>query len=101
MPKNNQFTPDFKSDVASLVVDQGYTHRQASEATGVSESAIGRWAIQLRRERAGKTPLSKAMTPEQQKIQLLEKQIKRLEMEKEILKKATALLMSDEFKNMH
>ncbi len=42
------------------------------------------------------TPKSKALTPEQQKIQELEARINRLEREKAILKKATALLMSDE-----
>jgi transposase len=35
------------------------------------------------------------LTPDQRKIRELEKRIKRIEMEKEILKKATALLMSD------
>ena len=40
---------------------------------------------------------SKALTPEQQKIQELEARINRLEREKAILKKATALLMSDDF----
>jgi len=37
------------------------------------------------------------MTAEQQKIQELEAKVNRLEREKSILKKATALLMSDEF----
>jgi len=35
------------------------------------------------------------MTPDQLKIRELEKRIQRIELEKEILKKATALLMSD------
>ncbi len=35
------------------------------------------------------------MTPDQQRIRELEKQLRRVEEEKEILKKATALLMSD------
>ena len=38
------------------------------------------------------------MTPDQLEIRELEKKIKRIEMEKEILKKATALLASDSFK---
>ncbi len=41
-------------------------------------------------------PKSKALTPEQQKLQELEARINWLEREKEILKMATALLMSDE-----
>ncbi|MFT5675797.1 MAG: transposase [Paraglaciecola sp.] len=35
------------------------------------------------------------MTPEQLEIRELKKRIERIELEKEILKKATALLMSD------
>ncbi len=42
------------------------------------------------------TLTTKALTPEQKKIQELEARINRLEREKSILKKATALLMSDE-----
>ena len=43
---------------------------------------------QLRRERGGTTPpRSKAMTPEQKRIQDLEAQVRRLEREKEILKR--------------
>jgi len=50
----------------------------------------------LKLERQGK-PYAAAtpMTPDQLKIRELEKRIQRIEMEKEILKKATALLMSD------
>ena len=60
------------------------------------EPALRRWVEQLRIERDGGTPKSKALTPEQQKIQELEARINRLEREKAILKKATALLMADE-----
>tara|TARA_R100000541_G_scaffold57283_2_gene67299 strand:+ start:28220 stop:28396 length:177 start_codon:yes stop_codon:yes gene_type:complete len=51
---------------------------------------------QLHDERQGVTPKSKALIPEQQKIQELEARINWLEREKAIPKKATALLMSDE-----
>ena len=50
---------------------------------------------QLQLERQGIAPQSKAMTPDQQRIQELEARIERLEREKSILKKATALLMSE------
>ena len=46
-------------------------------------------------ERQGVTPHSKAITADQQRIQELEARIDRLEREKAILKKATALLMSE------
>ena len=56
--------------------------------------------IGVQQEWDGTTPKSKALTPDQQRIQELEARIKRLEDEQRILKKATALFMSDEFKNM-
>jgi transposase len=78
------------------VLDQGYSHTEASRSLGVVESALRRWVHQLQQERNGVTSQSKALTPEQQKIQELEARIARLEREKSILKKATALLMSEE-----
>nr|WP_280520809.1 hypothetical protein [Aeromonas sp. LsrichE-8G] len=57
------------------------------------------WVKQLRSERQGISPKASPLTPEQQKIRELERKIKRIEEEKEILKKATALLMSDSLNN--
>lgn len=98
--QRRSFTPEFKLEAASLVLDQGYSVTEASRSLDVGETALRRWVDQLRAERGGETPTSKALTPEQQRIQELEARVKELETEKQILKKATALLMSDEFKNM-
>ena len=73
---------------------------RTSREQHVSPSALSRSIKQLEDERNGTTPSSKALTPEQQKIQELEARINRLEREKAILKKATALLMSEEFERM-
>ena len=58
---------------------------------------MDKWVRQLKDERGGITPI----TPDQLKIRELEKEIKRIEMEKEILKKVTALLVSDSFKTSY
>jgi len=83
---------------ASLVLDKNYTITEACNAMGVGYTAMRRWVKQLESERGGHTPAAKAITPEQQKIQALEAKIKQIEWEKDILKKATALLMSDTVK---
>jgi len=83
------FSTEFKHDAAVLVLDQGYSVVEASRSLGIGETALRRWVDQLRIERDGGTPKSKALTPEQQKIQELEARINRLEREKAILKKAT------------
>ncbi len=101
MKKTRQtFTPEYKLEAASLVLDQGYSVGDACHSLGVSETALRRWVSQLSAEREGQTPKSKALTPEQARIQQLEARVKQLETEKQILKKATTLLMSDEFKNI-
>lgn len=90
------FSTEFKREAVCLVVQQGYSVSEACRALGIGETALRRWINQLQQEHQGKTPKSAALTPEQQKIQELEARVHRLEQEKSILKKATALLMSDE-----
>ena len=89
------FSPGFKQQAACLVLDQACRHVEASRSVGIGESVLRRWVQQLQLERQGITLRSKAMTPDQQRIQELEARIERLEREKSILKKATALLMSE------
>lgn len=99
--KRRSFTTEFKLEAAQLVTDQGYSITQASQSLGVGQSAMRRWVKQLEQERTGVTPKSKALTPEQQRIKELEARIDRLEREKTILKKATALLMSEQMQHTH
>lgn len=80
------FTPEFKREAADLVLKQNYSYIEASRSLGIGESALRRWVDQIQKEHKGVTPQSKALTPEQQKIQELEARIARLEREKSILK---------------
>lgn len=93
------FSPEFRLETAQLVVDQGYTHDEAAKTMGVGFSTIGKWVKQLQQEREGVRVKQTPMTPEQLEIRELKKRNERLELEKEILKKATALLMSDSMNN--
>ena len=98
--QRRSFSQEFKLDSAKLILDEGYSFPEAARSLEVGETALRRWVKQLQDERGGTTPNSKALTPEQQKIQELEAKVNRLEREKTILKKATALLMSDEMNNI-
>jgi len=99
--KRPNYSPEFRLETAQLVVDNGYTHEDAAKTMGVGYSTISKWVKQLKDERKGKQPKATPMTPEQLKIRELEKKIQRIELEKDILKKATALLMSDSLNNSH
>lgn len=91
------FNPEFRLEAAQLVLDQHYTVAAAATAMNVGKSTMDKWVRQLKEERAGKSP----MTPEQIDIRELKKRLQRVEMERDILKKATALLMSDSLNNSH
>ena len=93
--ERRSFTAEFKADAVSLVKQQGYTVAQACQALAIGETGLRRWVIQYEAETQGVTPNGKAITPEQQRIQALERQVKRLEMEKAILKIAATLLAED------
>lgn len=99
MTKKNRpnFSPELRLETGRLVVDQGYAHKAA--AMGVGCSTLGKWVKQLREKRAGKAPQASPMTAEQVEIRELKMRVERLKLEKDILEKASALLMSNSMKH--
>jgi len=90
------FTTEQRLEYAKLMVDEDYSNKQVMEISGAGASAVTRWKKQYLEELNGKTPEGKqALTPEQQKIQSLEKQLWRAKRDNEILKKATAFFVRD------
>jgi len=49
-------------------VDQAYSIPEANRSLDVGETALRRWFQQLKIERGGRTPVSKALTVEQKRI---------------------------------
>lgn len=98
--RRRTFTPEFKLEAAQLVVEQNYSIREAADAMNVGKSTMDKWVRQLRNELNGSATHPTALTPDQRTIKALEKRIRRVELEKENLKKATALLMSDSMNNI-
>ena len=95
------YSSEFRLEAAQLVVDQHYSVTEAAKAMGVSQSGMDKWVKQLKQERQGLSPKAAPMTPEQIEIRELKKRIGRLEEHNTILKKATALLMSDSLNSSH
>jgi transposase len=90
-------TPEQKLDYAKLMINEGYSNKQVIEISGAGPSAVTRWKKQYLEELSGVTPEGKkAMTPEQQEIQDLQKQLWRAKRDNEILKKAAAIFVREE-----
>ena len=94
-----RFSPGFQLESAQLVLDLITPLAEAAKAMNVGLSTMTRWVRQLKDDRQGKPTKAAPMTPEQIEIRELKKKLQRIEMENEILKKATALLMSDSLNN--
>jgi len=83
------FTAEFKQDAVNLVVKQGYTFKAAAEAVNVSSRSLREWHEKLAPD---PDPCGEGATIEdlQAENKRLRKQLQRAELEREILKKATA-----------
>ena len=85
-------TTQFKQECVNLVVNQGDGVAQAASAMNVGLSSIQRWVAQCSQEIKGITPQTRAITPEQQRIQLTEAENRQLKRDNDLLKKALACL---------
>ena len=96
MNERKVYTREFKLHAASMVLDDNCSIPDVCASLDIGPTALRRWVDQVRKEREGQPVKgTKAITEDQRQIQELKAKIKRMEMEAEILKKATALLMSD------
>jgi len=86
----NRFTTEYKIECVQLVKTQGYTIKDAAQAMNVGHSTLQKWIRQYNNEQLGITPKSSALTSEQHRIQALEKQVKQLQSDNALLKKASA-----------
>ena len=87
--KRRVFTEEFKQGAVRLVVNEGYTLAAAAKAVGVGEQSLRKWHARLAPPPApcGEDASQGELREE---IKRLRRELRRAEMEREILKKATA-----------
>jgi transposase len=85
--RKRRFSEEFKRDAVRLVVAEGYTIKAAAIAVGVSEPSLRAWHAKLAPEPCGENATVTELREENQRLR---RQLKRAELEREILKKATA-----------
>jgi len=92
--KRQKYTAEFKEEAVKLVTEQGYGIAEAARNLGINAGMLGRWVQRTRRnpDTAGR---AREQIPDQARIRQLEAENRRLKMEREILKKATAFFAKD------
>ncbi|WP_404389846.1 IS3 family transposase [Pseudoalteromonas phenolica] len=86
---NRNYTAEFKQEAVALVTEQGYSVPKAAASLGITDKILYNWKAKAEAEQSG-TSLN---ADERAELLRLRKENKELRMEKEILKKASALLL--------
>ena len=81
---------EFKRNAVSLVEDQGHSVAQAARDLGIHENLLRTW-----RKKYGRKSEGSLSESEQEELARLRKEVSRLRMEREILRKATACFATE------
>ena len=88
------FSNEYKAEVVELVRRSGKSVGAICRDLDLTETAVRRWASQAEID-AGAGPAGALTTEERQELADLRRRVKTLEMEREILKKATAFFAKE------
>jgi transposase len=92
--KRRTFTPEFKADAVRLVKAGDRTIGQVAKDLDLTETALRDWVRRAEVD-AGKGPPDALTSAEREELVRLRRENKRLEMEREILKKAAAFFAKE------
>jgi transposase len=95
MTQRKKYSKEFKLDAIALVIEQNYSQAEAARNLGVNANILGRWIKEAENDDGHAFRGNGKLTPEQDEIRKLKAQVKRLEMEREILKKATVFFAKE------
>jgi transposase len=95
MTTRKKYTKEFKLDAVSLVIDQGYSRAEAARSLDVNANMLGRWVKEHQLGDGQTFRGNGKLNPEQEEIRQLKSQVRRLQMEKDILKKATVFFAAE------
>jgi transposase len=91
MTRKKKYSKEFKLDAVNLVLEQNYTKAAAARSLEVNPNLLGRWVNEFKEDDGHAFRGNGKLTQEQlelRKLRKLREEVKRLKMEKDILKKA-------------
>jgi len=85
--RRGRYPKEFREDAAALVIDQKRTVADVARELGLVEQTLGNWVRQERIDRDEREGLS---TEEREEMARLRREVKRLTMERDLLKRSVA-----------
>jgi transposase len=96
MARNRRaFTREFKVEAVKLVTEKGYSVAEAARSLGIGHTLLRSWKLALENGGNEAFPGQGNLPPSEQELQRLRAENKRLHMECDILKKATAFFAKE------
>jgi len=87
-----RFPKEFKADAVALVLDEGRSIVSVAASLGIGESTLGSWVQRARVDRGEREGLT---TGERAELAQLRREVARLRMERDLLKRATAFWVKE------
>ena len=92
--KRRAFSAEYKAEVVELIRTSGKSIGAVAKDLDLTETAVRAW-VQQSEVDAGRGPSGVLTTAEREELAQLRKRVKTLEMEREILKRATAFFAKE------
>jgi transposase-like protein len=91
--KRRKYDSEFKKNAVLLTIESGKTVSEVADNLGINKDLIYQWKKKLIKKGDLAFPGNgiQSLTPDQQRVKDLEKQLKDVVMERDILKKAMAI----------
>jgi transposase len=84
------YAPEFKLQAVAMITEQKLSVAEVARRLGVTENLLHSWKKAVLKKGAAAFPGAGHLTPVEEELRRLRADVKRLEMERDILKKATA-----------
>ncbi len=88
--KRKVYTAEFKLSAVKMITEQKLAVAEVARRLGVTENRLHDGKKAIAKKGSDASPGSGHLTPQEEEIRKLRAEVKRLEMERDILKKATA-----------
>lgn len=89
--EKKSYTKEFKLGAARMVVDEKVKAAKVARDLGVSSGALTKWVQDYRKHGSGAFPGKGHLAPADDELSRLRKEVRRVTMERDILKKTIAL----------
>lgn len=94
--KRKSYSAEFKMEAVRLITEKGYSIAEASRNLGIEYSVLRRWKKQFTDDPENAFPGKGKLKADDERLRQLQRELKRVKEERDILKKALAYFAEDQ-----